>query len=92
MLVRKKYLRDTKGNPFGCMIAIDFDGVVSFGWSLCDKNDRFYKSQATEIASGRARANLVREVKVPHRIEKRFDEFMSNVMMHLGDNKTVQLT
>jgi hypothetical protein len=49
-----QYARDPRGNPIGAFYAIERNGTVFIGWSLCHKNDQPNKRVAVNIAAGRA--------------------------------------
>lgn len=47
------YIKDSKGNKKGLMMAAKVDGEVCFGWSLCKKCDEFNRYDGYLIAEGR---------------------------------------
>lgn len=53
-----QYLRDRRGNPRGCVVAIknplNTMERYRLGWSLCCKRDVFKKKLAVDLAIGRA--------------------------------------
>ena len=54
-----KYLRKENGQPYGCVVAVDFGSVAlgrkfKLGWSKCRKGDKFNKEQAVSMAKDKA--------------------------------------
>lgn len=39
----KFYRTNFQNTPIGCVVALRIDGDIHFGWSLCNKKDRFNK-------------------------------------------------
>lgn len=52
------YIRDAKGNPFGCLVIQCHENKCWYGWSLCNKNDTFSKKTAKAIARARLKKAL----------------------------------
>jgi hypothetical protein len=69
-----KYIRKNK-TPIGVMVAIKTADGFRFGYSLCNRKDKFNKEMALKIAFGRAESHENYEV-VPHVIAKNHDEFI----------------
>lgn len=71
-----KYVRHGR-KPFGVMVAEKIDGNVYFGWSLCNRKDRFNKKEGLYYAIKRMnqqRENGTQD-EMPRSIAKWFDKF-----------------
>lgn len=84
-----KYIRDKKGNPRGCIVAVKLgDGNVSVHYSYCNsKLDRFVKSTALKIAFGRAFSNKG-EYKPPRDVIREIDQFNERVCRYFKVKET----
>lgn len=69
-----KYIRKNK-TPIGVMVAIKTIDGFRFGYSLCNRKDKFNKEMALKIAFGRAESHENYE-SIPHIIAKNYDEFI----------------
>lgn len=71
-----QYIRTNKGRRKGILVSgKDSEGLVSIGWSLCSKQDKFDLNKAYLIAEGRMDRGLDLD-KVPHSISKNVDQFI----------------
>lgn len=52
-----RYVRNSLGEPIGCVVAIEDDNDMGFavGWSQCNPQDQFRKKVARDIAMHRAK-------------------------------------
>lgn len=81
-----KYVRDEKGNPIGCVAAIDKNKL---GYSICHTKDKFLKKLGRKIAIERAKKNkLIKEgysycvpfeVYEKHYPDKNFYDYIKSV-------------
>ena len=58
----KMYIRDENGNPRGVMMCIVKRGEMRFGFSFCNKKDKFEKKIGTYLARERY---YDREISIP---------------------------
>jgi|694.fasta_scaffold06007_7 hypothetical protein len=53
-----QYLRNKKRVPYGVLVAVKDENILhrgyAFGYSLCNKKDKFNKAMALKVALGRA--------------------------------------
>mgnify|MGYP003489812861 FL=1 len=81
--VRCLYLRDRKARPVGLIMCVRDNGIVRFGWSVCDAQDTFRKTEARQIAHGRLTQLAVDSVTLPEGLS---DTPMNRVLVHLSGN------
>jgi len=86
-----KYLRDSKRNPCGVLVAARrTDGTVSVHYSYCNKKtDRFNKFTALTIAFGRALEDKPYEdfSKLPRHVQRELAEFNTRATKYFKVNK-----
>lgn len=51
-----EYVKDYKGKPIGCVVAVDRGKI---GWSVCHTKDNFNKEMGRKIALDRANKNVL---------------------------------
>ena len=74
----RQYIRNKDRSPKGVFIAVrdsNMKDVVSIGWSLCHKNDKYDKARAEQIAYNRALKYST--VAIPQSICMELDNFVS---------------
>lgn len=54
MTLIKQYIRNKKRNRIGIMVGFEKDGKIYYGWSRCNRKDKFDKTRGFGIASARA--------------------------------------
>lgn len=54
MNVLTNYIKNNKNQKVGFVVAkLDEEGKIIYGWSLCNKRDKFNRERGLEIALGR---------------------------------------
>ena len=70
-----QYLRNKKRVPYGVLVAVKSEHGFAYGYSLCNKKDRFNKRMALEIAIGRAKFASSENADAPRDILKSIPAF-----------------
>jgi hypothetical protein len=71
-----QYVRNKKRVPYGVLVAVKNGNGFNFGYSLCNKKDRFTKEEALDIALERACAGVPVDLSAaPHDIRRSADAF-----------------
>lgn len=72
-----QYVRDKKRVPRGVIVALKIGHGFIYGYSFCNKKDRFNKKMALKIAIGRANTmSAMATAEVPHEVRKVIPSFV----------------
>lgn len=85
----KEYIREPKTkNPIGIAVAVKIENEVFYGYSICNKVDRFDKELGLNIALNRAHSDnykLPLSNKTTALINKHFDSLEHRAMQYFRD-------
>ena len=93
MCMKKQYMRDSKRNKIGVMVAIKDGDHVYLGFSKCNtKVDKFNKTIGTDMALGRARKYFDTSLDqiyslMPESVVSQIQEFLQTTMTRNPDHK-----
>jgi len=85
-----QYIRDNKRNKIGVMAAFRHNEEVYIGWSLCSKQDVFYREFGIELAMNRAVKLFDYEYigdKIPYSIFGDLEIFLDRCAKYFKDAK-----
>lgn len=85
----KEYIRDNNNNPRGVAVAVRDNDQVFYGYSLCNKKDRYDKTRGMNIAVNRALAvngyNLPLIAETRKTILERFASLEKRALKYFAD-------
>jgi len=82
-----KYVRKGGNRKKGVLVAVQVDGKINFGWSLCHRRDKFNKDKGKQIAIGRAVCG--KKVKIPESLKYDMDAFVARATRYYKDKEIV---
>ncbi len=85
----KEYIRDEKNqNPIGIAVAVRINDEIFYGFSICNKLDRFDKQRGLDIALRRAHADeysLPLSARYQTLIDERYTSLENRAMKYFQD-------